>query len=578
MTARTRYWVLGVLLLLLGVFLPREWYDSLPWHAELPPPPFKGVTLLQICFILEGLVLIWFSRKRWLFTRVSDAERLPIAASFQEREADRNRTYFWLLIGTTGLALFLRLWRLSSDLWLDEITPLLDYGPLSVLQVIGSYLSSNNHLLNTLLTKLTVGLFGEQEWAVRLPAALFGAATIPAIYWVARRALSRRVSLGITLLLAVSYHHIFFSQNARGYSAYLFFSLLATGLFVKGLQEDRAGIWALYILTMFLNFASLLISVFVFASHILVGGVWWFLVTRRGVSPRLLFKRLLAVFAVTGFLGFQLYALIVPQAYVVMKTTYKNPSAGFSPFTAEFLQELTRGISAGFGAGAVLGVLLFLLIAGVGFLILFQRNWALALSLALPGVLTGIFLVARGLVVSPRFFLLALPLAMMAAVQGINSLATRASDIMKQGRTFSRYLATALVLAACALSLISLRHYYSVPKQAYRASIEYLEGERKPGEIVIVVHLAEMGYHFYGKRYALREGTDYFFVRSVEALEMVLTSHADQRSYLVTTFPRATRIRYPDLAARIAEGWTIARTFRATIGDGAISIWEQRHP
>ena len=318
------------------------------------------------------------------------------------------------------------------------------------------------------------------------------------------------------------------------------------------------------------------ILIYVLVGLLGVGGVWLFLVTRRGVSPKLLFKRLLAVFTITGFLGFQLYALIVPQAYVIMKTTYKSPSAGFSPFTAEFLQELIRGISAGFGAGAVLGALFFLLIAGVGFLILCQRSWALALSLALPGVLTGVFLVTRGLVVSPRFFLLVLPLAMMAAVQGIGSLATRATDIMKQGRTSSRYLATALVLAACTLSLISLRHYYSVPKQAYRASIEYLEGKRKPGEIVIVIHLAEKGYLFYGKRYGLREEKDYFFVRSVEALEVVLSSHADQRSYLVTTFPRATRIRYPKLAARLANGWTISRTFPGTIGDGAISIWEQR--
>ncbi len=70
--------------------------------------------------------------------------------------------------------------------------------------------------------KLCVAIFGAQEWAIRLPSVIFGTATIPAIYWVSRQALSRRASLCVALLLAVSYHHIFFSQNARGYTAYVF--------------------------------------------------------------------------------------------------------------------------------------------------------------------------------------------------------------------------------------------------------------------------------------------------------------------------------------------------------------------
>lgn len=572
---RSAYWLPGVLLVLIGVFLPQDWYDALPKQERLPPPPFKGIILLQISFILEGFVLIWLSLNRWTFSRLSEVQRLPVAAASEENESLSDRTFLLLLAAVTLLALALRLFRVDSDLWLDEITPLLDYGHLSALEVIGTYLSTNNHLLNTLLVKLSVANFGEQEWAIRLPAVIFGTATIPVLYWVARLVSSRWTSFAAALLLAVSYHHIFFSQNARGYSAYLFFSLLSSGLFIRALQQDRLRLWILYGVAMFLNFASLLLSAFVFAAHILVGAVALFVVKRRGVPPLPLFQRLLAVLAVPAFLAFQLYATVLPQVYVNIRTVYTSSrGSGFSPFSGEFLSELIRGVSAGFGTGFVLGVLPFLVLAGAGFIILFRRQWALAAVLALPLLLTAAYLVSARLNFSPRFFLLGLPLAILSVVPGTQGLTKLTARIVGKSETvFSLRLATGLVLAVCIISLASLRYYYSVPKQSYRASLEYLESQRKSGEIVIVIFNAEKGFLYYGKRLGIRE--DYFFVRSVEALDAALSSRPRGRSYLVTTFPRSLRIYSPELEARISSGWKVAQRFPATIGDGQISVWIQ---
>jgi uncharacterized membrane protein len=58
-------------------------------------------------------------------------------------------------------------------------------------------------------------------------------------------------------VLAVSYHHIFFSQNARGYSAALFFALATSGLLIRALWDDRGWRWCLYVAAMVLGFASL---------------------------------------------------------------------------------------------------------------------------------------------------------------------------------------------------------------------------------------------------------------------------------------------------------------------------------
>jgi len=54
----------------------------------------------------------------------------------------------------------------------------------------------------------------------------------------------------------------------------------------------------------------------------------------------------------------------------------------------------------------------------------------------------------------------------------------------------------------------------------------------------------------------------------------VLAANPGKRVLLVTTFPRALRLALPDLDERIRQGWTVIRTFPATISDGEISIWQ----
>ena len=578
MNKQVGYLIGGCVLVALGALLPREWYDALPQSREqLPPPPIKGVTLLQIALVLQGLALIWVSTRRWGFVRLPAHELLPQTMAPDDGQDIRRSTSLWLLVAITAGALALRLVRLNADLWLDEITQIFDYRQMPVLSIVTTYISSNNHLLNTLLVKLALAFFGEQEWAVRLSAVLFGVATIPAIYWVSRFALSRRGSLCVAVLLASSYHHIFFSQNARGYTAYLFFSVLSSGLLVKGLQEDRARHWVLYVLTMFLNFASLLDSIFVFASHVLVGVFALLVVKRHGGPPLPLARRLAAVFTITGVLVLNLYITMAPQFYIYSKTVYRDPAAGFSPFSVEFLRELARGLSAGFGTGLLAGLAPSLVVAAAGLIVLLRRQWALTLALALPGLLTAVFLLVQGLSFSPRFFLLWLPLAMLVAVQGIYSVVASFSNYLRvTTRLFVPRVATILVLTGVAISLFSLRHYYSVPKQSYSASLHYIEAQRQPGDPMIAIYLSEHGYRFYGKRFGLKEGEDWFPVRSVESLDSVVSKTRGHPSIVVTTFARALRIRHPDLLARIVEGWRLDRTFPATIGDGEISVWKER--
>ena len=593
MNWRKTFLILGILFILTGLFLPRDWYDAVPkseadltWIRQLddstsstqklPPPPIKGVTLLQISFVIEGLAFLWLGLKRRTYTRLSADQQLLI--TIEENKIDFGFASFWLITAVTVLAFVLRLFRLDSELWLDEITTIFFYSPMPTLHVLTGFVSANNHLLNTLLMKLAIAFFGEQEWAVRLPAAIFGAATIPIFYWVSRLMLSQRSSLCAALLLAVSYHHIFFSQNVRSYSMQLFFTTLACGLFVKGLQEDRRRIWILYVAAMFFNMASLLNSSFVFAAHILIGAAALVIIKRRGDSPFPLLYRLIAVFGVTAFLVFQLYATFIPQAYVYAQTTWSDPASGYSPLSMEFVAEMIRGISAGFGTSLILLAFPFAAtVAAVGFVVLFKRHWTLTASLVLPVILTVAYLILNRLNIAPRFLLIASPIAILVMIQGIDSVAQFiANKVSRTPDVLSAKLATAVVLLGCVVSLASLRRYYSVPKQPYRTSLAFIEAQRKPGEIILAVHHMENGYRFYAKEFNLKEDEDFFAVRSVKMLDSILSAHDARGAYLVTTLPRGLRLTHPDLEARIAQDWEVVQTFPATVGDAEVSVWRQR--
>ncbi|NNM20046.1 MAG: hypothetical protein HKO55_02065 [Gammaproteobacteria bacterium] len=569
------FWIAGLALLVLGLFLPRDWYDALPNAGGSGAFPLKGVTLLQISLVIEGLALLWLARTRCRYSRLSPEHRLPFVAGSNEQRSQPVRHLSWLLVGVTAVAVILRWYRLDADLWLDEIVTV-GISRDSVFNLMASYISTNNHLLNTLLVKVSVALFGESEWAVRLPAAIFGMATVPALYWVTKMALSRWAGIAAALLLAVSYHHIFFSQNARGYAAYLFLSLVATGLFVRGMQDDRPRTWALYILAMFLNFAALLNAMFVLAAHIVTGAVVLLVMRRQGYPVLPLFKRLFSVFAATGFLAFQLYAVIIPQVLAYVDKVYTVKAAGFAPLSVELFLELVRGVAAGFGPGVLLGAVPFVAIAGAGYFTLARRNWVLALALLLPAFITGVYVLARGLAFSPRLMLFGLLLAIMSAVAGLIACTNYLARLLNKGPQFSRRLQSVLVALVCIVSVSALPRYYAVPKQKYRAAIEYTESLRQSGQVVVAIHLTEVGIRYYSQIIEAAANRKYFYVRSLDRFDEVVEQYAQKDVILMTTFHRALRLEYPELQERIEQGWKVDREFPATIGDGGIAVWSSR--
>ena len=82
--------------------------------------------------------------------------------------------------------------------------------------------------------------FGFSETVLRLPSAIIGIATIGVFWWGLNRNFDRQTSAVATILMALSWPALFYSQELRGYSAVLLFSTWAAVL-AAGILKDFDG-------------------------------------------------------------------------------------------------------------------------------------------------------------------------------------------------------------------------------------------------------------------------------------------------------------------------------------------------
>ena len=108
-------------------------------------------------------------------------------------------------------------------------------------------------------------LFGNSEAYIRSLSALFGLATIPAVFVLGRRLFDTRVGLIASLLLAVHAYAIRYSQEARSYSLYPLLCVISSVYFVKFLQEPGRRNRILYVV-----FSVLAVYAHFFAGLLLV--------------------------------------------------------------------------------------------------------------------------------------------------------------------------------------------------------------------------------------------------------------------------------------------------------------------
>ena len=141
-----------------------------------------------------------------------------------------TRTYLtshdtiWLA-AIIAAGIVLRLNLLFLPMRYDESFTFLVFANRGILDLF-FYPLPNNHVLHTLLVKLSTSIFGSHPISIRLPAFLAGIASIPLIFHLSRRLINQKSGFLAALIMSILPYLVFYSTIARGYSLVVLFTLL----------------------------------------------------------------------------------------------------------------------------------------------------------------------------------------------------------------------------------------------------------------------------------------------------------------------------------------------------------------
>jgi len=462
----------------------------------------------------------------------------------------------WAVVAAvTLLGLVLRAIGIDGGLWWDEIRTLVDSARQPVHQIVTVYPGSNQHTFYSLLAHASIATFGEAPWSLRLPALLFGAATPPVLYLLARECTDEAEALMASLLLAVSYHHVWFSQNARGYAVLAFFTVLCTWLLLRGLRRGRLADFVAYGVAAGLGAFTHLTMVFVVVGHAvacLVAAV------RPQWLPRPSAKLLVVGFASAGALTLLLYAPMLAdlrQFFGERPTTMQ----GYTPRWAA--AELLRGLGIGMGSLAIASA------AGIAIVIgawSYARRSPFVIALfVLPGLLTVVVSVLMARPVFPRFLFFLIGFAVLLLVRGTMTAGAWIAARHRAPPEAMRFPGLVLVACIAAASLWSLSFDYRYPKQDFGGALAFIEAHRPPGDPVVTAGGAMYPYRAYFEK-------PWPSVRSRDELQAVRA--AGNPVWVVYTLPSYIRLPAPALWEVLSKECRIAREFRGSVAQGDLTV------
>jgi hypothetical protein len=484
------------------------------------------------------------------------------------------------LIGLLLLTAALRLYQLDAPLWFDEIMTLVHFVRQPVGDLVADYSSFNNHLFYSLQAKLAVTLFGEHPWALRLPAAAFGVAGVWALWRLARLALSGPEALLAAGLLALSYHHIWFSQNARGYTELMFWQVAALLLFIEGQGSRSWKIWGLFAVTLAAAMYTHMTAAFFIAA---LGLVYLGMLAIRQwapawapqgfAAPEDLVARWapMAGFVLGGVITLALCAPALVQMATLVSSVKSTSSVDVMKEYQNPLWTLAEGLRT-LGAG---GPMLLIgpcaaLVAAIGWLGLARRQPVTAAVAIVHILVTLGALLALSMRLWPRFFFSDLVFVVLFLAHGAFQLAgwmaERAGRLGLDFARRDRVFALGAFIMLLASAVLAVRNY-AVPKQNFPGPIALLQAEGAPAASVAAVGLVADAYADY-----LRPGWPR--VETPEQLNALSASTGHR--WAVVAFLERSRRNYAPLMAVLDRDYVVVRVFPGTLGDGALWVYRSK--
>jgi uncharacterized membrane protein len=480
----------------------------------------------------------------------------PKLADAADSQAESIAASWLVLPALFIVATALRLYRLDDGLWWDEIFMYVKFVKMPLAQLLTTYESENQHFLYILLARASIWIFGDSVWSLRFPAVLFGVASIWALYLLGRQVSGAREGLLAAALLTFSYHHIWFSQNARGYIGLLFWTILASWFFLRATGDARPKWWLLYAAAAALGVYTHMMMLFVVAGHFIT----YILLLRAqhrlvGTDRRAGF---FLGFCLAGMLTLLLYALVLPQVTNYMLAIKSPVMLWKSPLWT--FSEFARAMQIGFAGSIVAGVAL--LIFGAGFLSYLRTNPTVIYLLIIPALICVVVVTGVRHHLWPRYFIFTMGFATLVIVRGAMLAGSMVTRLLKLQAEKSVPIGTVLCAGLILVSATSVPSVYG-PKQDYLGALAFVETNKEPGDVVVTAGYA---YFPYQKLYH----RDWQSVQSLETLNTVRSNA--KRTWLLYIHAPQLETGYPEIMATIRQDFKVVNQFPGTLGGGTIFV------
>lgn len=476
------------------------------------------------------------------------------------------------------VALVARIIGLDASLWYDEVFTLAHFVRLPVGDLIADFSSLNNHMFFSLQAKAAVSALGESAWALRLPAVIFGMASLPLIWWMSRQAAGRGAALLTTLMLAISYHHVWFTQNARGYTGLLVWTTAATLLLVAGLKRPSWKVFTAYGVCFAAGMYTHLSAGLFFVAH---GIVYAGLLGAAFVAPG---SPLGGAYAgardIRTFYGFGLgsiltVALHAPLISQVASTVGEMSSGSEESSMAEWnnpLRTLAEIVGALDGLGPLAPVALLggLLLIAVGAVVLARRSPLLAAIYLVQIPVSLALLVALSFRIWPRYFFVDIGFIFLCAALGGLVIAQAIATWLKRQPALSGLAWTpmaGLILGMTGASAILLAPNYANPKQDFTGAIRLIESRMAPGDVATSTGLAAEPVSAYFR-------PAWPVVETAEDLQVLMRS--GHTVWLLTAFEGHTLKTRADVMALAARRFEHVAELPGTMGGGYMHVYRSR--
>ena len=275
---------------------------------------FKTYSILIVFFFLGLIIFLKNKKYQYLdyiynlkkeFYTLVNKTRTKINIFF----TSEKKPHLYVLFSIFFIGIGIRLFYLNRPMFHDESKTFYSFISTSWIETITNYYVPNNHVFHSVLSRFSFLIFGNEEWAIRLPVFFVGCITIIFCYFSTRSIFNKNIAIILTALTTNAIPLVNYSVNARGFIIITFFFLLLL-LITKELNKKHNVI--LFSLTIVISSlgnwvvpAMIMPILFIF---------FWYLLSGNSKSLLNKFLKSFNAFFLIGFLSLLFYSPIIFRA------------------------------------------------------------------------------------------------------------------------------------------------------------------------------------------------------------------------------------------------------------------------